>query len=145
MPRTRGLASPLPRLPLVPPAPPRPILEPPLVDGAGTRDCRAVEAGVWNLGVGFEEDGFSTNDISVVLSSSMLEAAARYHQPRYTHMNVSPSNSPVCLLELPKNVSIRHLFALAGCSWLPCASCCFSLLNDSAIGPCSRSQSVQSS
>lgn len=66
-------ASPLPRVPRVPPraAPPRPDgTPPPRLDVPVVRE---VGAGVVNLGVGFEEvGGFSTKDVSVVLDGISL-------------------------------------------------------------------------
>lgn len=70
IPRPRGLASPLARVPRDPPrllAVPR-LPPPALVVGAGMRDAR----GVWYLDVGVALDevgGFSTNDVSVVLQT----------------------------------------------------------------------------
>lgn len=73
MPRPRGLASPLPRVPRVPRVvPPRVPLVcavvPPRMEGAGTRDVLDLGAGVWNLDMAvLVDEGFSTKDVSVVL------------------------------------------------------------------------------
>lgn len=69
IPRPLGLARPLVRPPRAPEPPRAPLPAPaPRPGGAGTRDARGF--GVANLGVVVLEEvgGFSTNEVSVVLS-----------------------------------------------------------------------------
>jgi hypothetical protein len=78
IPRALGLTSPLGRVPRLPVVPLPPLAVPlvevvPLVDvdGAGTRDWR-FEAGVWYFSEGLIDEGFSTNEVSVVLDVGQI-------------------------------------------------------------------------
>lgn len=97
-PRARGRTRPLgrPRLEVL-----RPLGWVPPRDEAGTRDCRESEVANF-LGVGLEAvAGFSTKDMSVVLSRSDCWQIARssYQARLGSYMNVvSPSASPRSVL-----------------------------------------------
>jgi hypothetical protein len=92
-PRGLALASPLPRTPL-----PNPRADPPLAAPRTSVPPRllrpdgglAVDAGVANFEMDFEDGGFSTKDVSVVLGK-IYKTQALYNS-KYTHRKVvSPS------------------------------------------------------
>lgn len=83
MPRARGCTSPLDRVPRVPPRVPR-VCVPPRLGGAGTREV-LVGARVWNLGAaGLEDEGLSTNVVSVVLSTGFVSTPDRSVKSHYS-------------------------------------------------------------
>ena len=94
MPLGFARANPLPLVPLPGPrtTPPRPApgpFVPPRLFGPDV--ALEVGAGVVNLDADFEEEGFSTNDVSVVLAKNR-KLIAHGRVPNRAHMNVvSPS------------------------------------------------------